>query len=63
MNNNRRIPIFNYRDPKSLGRYVDIYGRIDSRQKTGLSAKQQKKLATAIKRARHIGVLPFVASN
>ena len=61
--NNKKSAVFNYRDAKTLGRYVDIYGRIEPRAKTGLNAKQQKRLATAIKRARHIGVLPFVASN
>ena len=30
--------------------------------KTGLSAKQQRQLAVAIKRARHIALLPFVAN-
>lgn len=55
--------VFDYKDVKSIGRYVDAYGRIEPISKTGLSAKQQRNLATAIKRARHIALLPFVASN
>lgn len=51
---------FDYRDVKTLGRYVDSYGRIEPMSKTGLSAKQQRQLAVAIKRARHIALLPFV---
>ncbi|MBH1980589.1 30S ribosomal protein S18, partial [Candidatus Saccharibacteria bacterium] len=31
--------------------------------KTGLSVKQQRQLATAIKRARHLALMPFVTSN
>ena len=51
---------FDYRDVKTLGRYIDGYGRIEPVSKTGLSAKQQRQLATAIKRARHLALLPFV---
>ena len=54
---------FDYKDVKDLQRYIDPYGRIEPIAKTGLSAKQQRQLATAIKRARHLALLPFVASN
>ncbi|MBR2855711.1 30S ribosomal protein S18 [Candidatus Saccharibacteria bacterium] len=54
---------FDYRDIKTLGRYIDSYGRIEPMSKTGLSAKQQRQLAVAIKRARHIALLPFVSNN
>lgn len=52
---------FDYKDPDTLKRYIDSYGQIDARAKTGLSAKSQRQLAVAIKRARHIALLPFVA--
>ncbi len=51
---------FDYRDTKTLQRYIDSYGRIEPISKTGLSAKQQRQLAVAIKRARHLALLPFV---
>lgn len=51
---------FDYRDSKILQRYLDAYGRIEPIAKTGLSAKQQRQLAVAVKRARHIALLPFV---
>ena len=54
---------FDYRDTKALQRYIDPYGRIEPISKTGLTAKQQRQLAVAIKRARHLALLPFVASN
>ncbi|MDO4399251.1 MAG: 30S ribosomal protein S18 [Candidatus Saccharibacteria bacterium] len=54
---------FDYRDVKTLQRYVDAYGRIEPISKTGLSSKQQRQLATAIKRARHLALLPFVSNN
>lgn len=54
---------FDYRDVKTLQRYIDAYGRIEPISKTGLTAKQQRQLAVAVKRARHLALLPFVASN
>lgn len=52
--------VFNYRDVKTLQRYINMYGQIDPISKTGLTAKQQRALAVAIKRARHLALLPFV---
>lgn len=57
------IPFFDYKDIKTLQRYVNIYGQIETRKKTGLSENQQRQLARAIKRARHLALLPFVANN
>ena len=54
---------FEYKDVKTLQRYLDSYGRIDPATKTGLTAKQQRQLAVAVKRARHLALLPFVAEN
>ncbi|MCA9333519.1 30S ribosomal protein S18 [Candidatus Saccharibacteria bacterium] len=57
------IAYFDYKDFKTLQRYVNVYGQIESRKKTGLTESQQKQLARAIKRARHLALLPFVANN
>lgn len=54
---------FDYKDVKTLQRYINIYGQIEPIAKTGLSAKQQRQLATAIKRARHLALMPFVAQG
>jgi len=54
---------FDYKDVKTLQRYINVYGQIEPVSKTNLSAKQQRQLATAIKRARHLALLPFVISN
>lgn len=54
---------FDYKDVKTLQRYVNSYGQIEPVGKTGLSAKQQRQLAVAIKRARHLALLPFVAQG
>jgi len=54
---------FDYKDVKTLQRFIDIYGQIKPISKTGLSSKQQRQLATAIKRARHLAFLPFVTQG
>ena len=54
---------FDYRDVKTLQRYIDGYGRIEPMSRTGLSSKQQRQLAVAIKRARHLALLPFVVNS
>lgn len=54
---------FDYKDVKTLQRYVNPYGQIEPATKTGLSAKQQRQLSTAIKRARHLAMLPFVTNG
>jgi small subunit ribosomal protein S18 len=57
------VAFFDYKDVKTLQRYLNIYGQIETRKKTGLTESQQRHLATAIKRARHIALLPFIASS
>ena len=54
---------FDYRDVKTLQRYIDVYGRIEPISKTGLTAKQQRQLAVAVKRARHLALFPFGAER
>jgi small subunit ribosomal protein S18 len=57
------VAFFDYKDFKTLQRYVNQYGQIEVRKKTGLSEMQQRQLARAIKRARHLALMPFVATN
>lgn len=57
------VAFFDYKDVKTLQSYVNQYGQIETRKKTGLTESQQRQLARAIKRARHIALLPFVANN
>ena len=57
------VAYFDHKDFKTLQRYVNIYGQIESRKKTGLTESEQHHLSGAIKRARHLALLPFVATN
>jgi small subunit ribosomal protein S18 len=49
-----------YKNIAYLAKFVSANGRIQSRKRTGFSGQNQRKLATAIKQARMIGLLPFV---
>jgi len=49
-----------YKDVHVLRKFINPNGRIIGSKKTGVSAKMQRKLATAIKHARFMGLLPFV---
>jgi small subunit ribosomal protein S18 len=60
MRKNDHPEVFDYKDFKTLQRYINQFGQIESRKKTGLGEKQQKRLASAIKKARHLALLPFV---
>ncbi len=55
------VNYIDYKDQDNLSRYVNEFGRIRPRRQTGTCAKHQRSLAVAIKRARHIALLPFVA--
>lgn len=50
---------FSYKNVELLSKFVTEQGSILSREETGLSQKQQRQLARAIKRARHLALLPF----
>ncbi|HEC61712.1 MAG TPA: 30S ribosomal protein S18, partial [bacterium] len=56
----KRITI-NYRDPDTLKRFTTERGKILPRRITGTCARHQRQLARAIKRARVLALLPFVA--
>jgi small subunit ribosomal protein S18 len=47
-----------YKDVKRLQKYITPQGKILPRRRTGVTAKMQRKLAIAIKRARHMALLP-----
>jgi small subunit ribosomal protein S18 len=53
----------NYKNIKLLNRYLTERGKIISSRVSGVSAKKQKKLSKAIKRARNLALLSFVAKS
>jgi small subunit ribosomal protein S18 len=55
------IKYVDYKDPEFLKKFLNEQGKILPRRLTGTSLKFQRKVASAIKRARHLALLPFVA--
>lgn len=55
-----KIKYIDYKDPNFLKKFLNEQGRLLPRRVTGTSLKYQRKVATAVKRARHIAVLPFL---
>jgi small subunit ribosomal protein S18 len=54
------IKYIDYKDADFLLQFVNEQGKLLPRRITGNSLKYQRKVATAVKRARHLGILPFV---
>ena len=52
--------VIDYKDTAKLKKYVSERGKILPRRITGTSVKYQKKVATAVKRARHLALLPYL---
>lgn len=54
------VDAVNYKDTKTLQRYLSSFGKIVPRKRSGVCAWHQRKLANAIKRARFMAMLPYV---
>jgi small subunit ribosomal protein S18 len=54
------IKYIDYKDPEFLKKFLNEQGKILPRRITGTSLKYQRKVAQAIKRARHLALLPYV---
>jgi small subunit ribosomal protein S18 len=53
------ISVFDYKDPQLLRKFIDSTGQIKHRLMNGSTAKEQRRLSRAIKRARQMGLLPY----
>jgi small subunit ribosomal protein S18 len=56
---NNNIKEIDYKDIQTLRRFISSYAKIVPRKRNGVCSKHQRKLATAIKRARVMSLLPF----
>ena len=61
--NDVRIDEIDYKNIQVLSRFVDNYGRIHNRRKTRVTAKMQRKVTRAIKRARHLALMPYTGEH
>ncbi len=58
-----KVKYIDYKDIKLLQRYTTEQGKIIPKRITGTSAKYQRELSVAIKRARHMALLPYVSDT
>ena len=58
-----KVSAIDYKQSDSLRRYVTERGKIKARRKIGTCARHQRMLAIAIKRARHIALLPYTTQQ
>jgi small subunit ribosomal protein S18 len=58
-----KVEHIDFKEPARLRRYVSDRAKIEPRRKTGTCARHQRMLTMALKRARHIALLPFTAQH
>ncbi len=58
-----KVDSIDYKDVDLLRAYIAPRGKIKPRRKTGVCARHQRRLALAIKRARHLALLPYTAEH
>ena len=54
------IKHIDYKDTEVLRKFLNPHGRLMARRRTGVSAANQRKLATAVKRSRFMGLIPYI---
>ena len=57
------IKVVDYKNASFLRRFVSDRGRIDTRRRTSACAKHQRAISRAIKRARHLALIPYTAEH
>ena len=58
-----KVDTVDYKDGSRLRRFISDRGKIEPRRKTGTCARHQRRLTIAIKRARHLALLPYTGSH
>jgi len=58
-----KVVAIDYKEPSRLRRFISDRGKIEPRRKTGTCARHQRMLTEALKRARHLALLPFTAQH
>ena len=58
-----KVDVIDYKDASRFRRYISDRSKIEPRRKTGVCTGHQRDLAVAIKRARHLALLPFTPAH
>ena len=55
-----RVRFIDYKDDRTLGRFITDHGKILPSRLSGVCARHQRQLSTAIKRARYLAIIPYI---
>ena len=59
----KELNYVDYKDTEYLQRFINEQGKLLPRRVTNISAKRQRQITLAVKRARHLAMLPYVADS
>ena len=58
-----RIRFIDYKDDRTLGRFITDHGKILPSRLSGVCARHQRQLSTAVKRARFLAIIPYIRGH
>lgn len=58
-----RVRFIDYKDDRALGRFITDHGKILPSRLSGVCSRHQRQLATAIKRARYLAIIPYIRGH
>lgn len=58
-----KVDVVDYKDTQMLRRYITERGKMEPRRKVGTCAKHQRTVSQAIKRARHLALIPYTSEH
>jgi small subunit ribosomal protein S18 len=58
-----RVRFVDYKDDRTLGRFITEQGKILPSRLSGVCARHQRQLATAVKRARYLALVPYIKGH
>ena len=58
-----RVRFIDYKDDRTLGRFITDHGKILPSRLSGVCARHQRQLSTAINRARYLAIIPYIRGH
>jgi small subunit ribosomal protein S18 len=58
-----RVRFIDYKDDRTLGRFITDHGKILPSRLSGVCARHQRQLSTAVKRARYLAIMPYIRGH
>ena len=58
-----RVRFIDYKDDRTLGRFITDHGKILPSRLSGVCARHQRQLALAVKRARYLALIPYIRGH